>query len=286
MAELMPYIKEAEPSIVKAAQKVHACFKPFSTDAQEYAMAVANASADCGAETNRLWKTLQKSTNNKVNKNEVDFVAEQNALVALNGERYYRAMVSSSAESWNVRDRHMAQTLKRLMDLHGSASKAIIWEHNTHVGDARYTDMAQGGMVNVGQLVRKEYGEENVFIVGFGSYSGSVIAADEWGSPLKKMEVPKAVAGSWENMLHELSPANKIILSKDIQEEKMLKKAVNHRAIGVVYHPKLEHRGNYVPSIIPKRYDAFLFIDQTQALHPIEIPLKGNEPPDLYPSGT
>lgn len=146
--------------------------------------------------------------------------------------------------------------------------------------------MAQGGMVNVGQLVRKEYGEENVFIVGFGSYSGSVIAADEWGAPIKKMQVPQAVAGSWERMLHEMSPSNKIILSKDIRDNKALKRPVNHRAIGVVYHPKLEHRGNYVPSTIPKRYDAFLFIDQTQALHPIEIPLQANEPPDLYPSGT
>lgn len=285
MAELMPYLKGVDPSLLKAAQKVHSCFQPFSADAQEYAMAVANTSADCRAETSRLWKSMQKSLESKAGKKEADFVAEQNALVALNGERYYRAMVSSNEESWNIRDRHMAQTLKRLLDLHGPASKAIIWEHNTHVGDARYTDMARGGMVNVGQLARKEYGEENVFIVGFGSYSGSVIAAGEWGAPLRKMEMPKAVAGSWEHMLHELSAANKIILSKDIRQHKQLKKALNHRAIGVVYHPGLEHMGNYVPSTIPKRYDAFLFIDQTQALHPITIPVR-NEPPDLYPAGT
>jgi erythromycin esterase-like protein len=285
MAELMPYLKAQEPSLVKAAQKVHDCFQPYSADAQQYALAVANAEADCRAATNRLWKAMQKTADNTPASKEARFVAEQNALVALNAERYYSAMVISSAESWNIRDRHMAQTLKRLLDLHGPSSKAIIWEHNTHVGDARYTDMARGGMVNVGQLVRKEYGEENVYIVGFGSHSGSVIAASEWGAAMKKMQVPPATSGSWEQMLHELSAANKIILSKDIQDNKALKKAIGHRAIGVVYDPRLEHLGNYVPSTIPKRYDAFLYIDQTQALHPIDIPVK-NEPPDYYPSGT
>jgi erythromycin esterase-like protein len=285
MAELMPYLHKEEPALVKEAQKVHKCFQPFSADAQEYALAVANALADCRTETNRLWKAIQKTASRQPDDKEARFVAEQNALVALNAERYYRAMVSSSAKSWNIRDRHMAQTLKRLLDLHGPSSKAIIWEHNTHVGDARYTDMAGGGMVNVGQLARKEYGEQNVYIVGFGSYSGSVIAADQWGAPMKKMEVPQAAGGSWEQMLHELSATNKIILSKDIQDNKLLKKSIGHRAIGVVYNPRLEHLGNYVPSLIPKRYDAFLYIDQTQALHPLEIPVK-NEPPDLYPSGT
>jgi erythromycin esterase-like protein len=158
MAELMPYLKAQEPSLVKAAQKVHDCFQPYSADAQQYALAVANAEADCRAATNRLWKAMQKTADNTPASKETRFVAEQNALVALNAERYYSAMVISSAESWNIRDRHMAQTLKRLLDLHGPSSKAIIWEHNTHVGDARYTDMARGGMVNVGQLARKEYG--------------------------------------------------------------------------------------------------------------------------------
>jgi erythromycin esterase len=286
MTELMPYLQEADPSLIRAAQKVHSCFQPFGADAQEYAVAVARSMANCQNETNQLWKWVQKSLENKPKKQEADFVAEQNVLVTLNAERYYRAMVSSSTESWNIRDRHMAQTLKRLLELHGPDSKAIVWEHNTHVGDARYTDMAREGMVNVGQLVRKEYGEENVFIVGFGSYSGSVIAADQWGAPLKKKNVPEAMQRSWEYLLHSDSAADKIILSKDIRDNKTLKKTIGHRAIGVVYNPKYEYVGNYVPSIIPKRYDAFLYIDQTQALHPIDIPLRTNEPPDLYPSGT
>ena len=288
MSELMPYLQELEevdPSLLKAAKEVHQCFQPYSSDPQQYAVAVANASDNCRAKTRRLWKVVQKLTDEKSEKSKMGFVMEQNILVALNGEKYYRTMIESNVKSWNIRDRHMAQTLKRLLEFHGPDSKAIVWEHNTHVGDARYTDMAKDGMVNVGQLARKEFGKENVFAVGFGSYSGTVIAAGGWGAPLKIIEMPQASEGSWENILHQLSPANKIILSKDIQDKKFFKRSIGHRAIGVVYNPDLEHLGNYVPSIIPKRYDAFLFIDQTKALHPLETPVNWNEPPDLYPWG-
>jgi erythromycin esterase-like protein len=229
---------------------------------------------------------MQELTNEGVPQSEELFVAQQHALVALNGERYYRAMVSDNSESWNIRDRHMAQTLDRLLQLHGSGSKAIIWEHNTHVGDARYTDMAHRGEVNVGQLARKAYGEENVFIVGFGSYEGSVIAASRWGAPIQKMKVPAAQDGSWEQILHSDGGTDKLLLSRELRDNKRLKRSIGHRAIGVVYNPSMERYGNYVPSIIPQRYDAFLFIDQTQALNPLETPVKGNEPPDLYPWGT
>ena len=156
---------------------------------------------------------------------ELEFDAEQNALVAVNAERYYRAMIRGGGNSWNVRDRHMMETLTRLLDLHGPNSKAIIWEHNTHVGDARYTDMARSGMVNVGQLAREQYGEENVYIVGFGSYKGSVIAADEWGERMEEMEVPAAPPGTWEYMLHEISANNKLIFSKDLRNMKELEKS-------------------------------------------------------------
>jgi erythromycin esterase-like protein len=285
MTEVMPYLKGAEPNVLKAAQKVHSCFQPFNADAALYAQAVVNMESDCRTETSRFWGAVQKLTKDKPAKSEADFVMEQNALVALNGERYYRAMVSSGTQSWNIRDEHMTSTLKRLLSFHGAGSKAIVWEHNTHVGDARYTDMAQSGEVNVGQLIRKELGEENVFIVGLGTYEGTVIAAKQWGAPYETMEVPKAEAGSWEDILHKLNTGNKLILSKDIRENKFLKKPIGHRAIGVVYHSDGIQFPHFVPSVMPRRYDAFVFIDKTNALHPIEIKLR-NEPPDLYPSGT
>jgi erythromycin esterase len=287
MTEVMPYLKGKEPSALKAANKVHACFKPFNASAEQYAMSVAKMEDDCRVETSRFWKSIQKLTEFKQEKSEADFVLEQNALAALDGERYYRAMVTNGVESWNIRDRHMTETLKRLLSFHGPASKAIVWEHNTHVGDARHTDMARNGEVNVGQLVRKEFGENNVFIVGSGTFQGTVIAAEGWGQPIKTMEVPKAEQGSWEEILHKLggTGTNKIILSKDIVNNKFFGKQIGNRAIGVVYHPDEGQFPYYVPSVIPKRYDAFIFIDYTNALHPINIKLQ-NEPPDLYPSGS
>ena len=283
MEELIPLLPDSAKKAVKAAKRVDRCFRPFTDDAQEYARAVANASASCKAATNKLWKRVQQLTPEGAQKKEVHFLMEQYALVALNGERYYSTMLESSTDSWNIRDRHMMETLRRLMALHGPEAKAIVWEHNTHVGDARYTDMAAEGMVNVGQLARQEWGRE-VFTVGFGSYEGTVVAARQWGGPLEEMDLPPAPEGSWENILHQLSPEDMLILSEDIAGKEALQQPLGHRAVGVVYHPQLEMYGNYVPSIIPGRYDAFLFIDKSKALHPISVPLK-NVPPDLYPWG-
>jgi erythromycin esterase len=283
MTELMPYLQGTTSDLKSAAQAVHTCFQPYSSDPSEYSYAVANASSTCRSQTERLWSSIQQLTDNATAKTEAEFVMQQNALVALNGERYYRASVSSYTESWNIRDRHMMQTINRLLDFHGADSKIIIWEHNTHVGDARYTDMAAEGTVNVGQLVREQYGEKNVFAVGFGSYSGSVIASNTWGGPILRMEAPAAPRDSWEGLLHAQGATNKIILSSELRDNAALQKSIGHRAIGVVYNPARE-QGNYVPSIIPKRYDAFVYIDQTTALHPINTPVK-REPPDTYPSG-
>jgi erythromycin esterase-like protein len=145
--------------------------------------------------------------------------------------------------------------------------------------------MALAGEVNIGQLARQELGADKVYVVGFGSYSGSVIAAKSWGVPHEVMDMPAAPKDSWEHMLHAAGAGNKMVLSSEIRNISRLQQAIGHRAVGVVYRPQLESRGNYVPSVIPKRYDAFLFIDKTNALHPIRIPLKA-EPPDLYPFGT
>ena len=284
MTEIMPYLPHTHSTLQQAAKKVHECFQPYSSDAVEYARAVMNTEATCRQETGRLWNAVEKLATSPDMDLESKFVIQQNALVAYNGERYYRSMATDDNESWNIRDRHMAQTLRRLLDFHGNNTKAIIWEHNTHVGDARYTDMVQTGQTNVGELARKEYGENNVFIVGFGTHSGTVIAAQQWGSPYQVMTVPPAQEGSWEALLNKTGAHNKILLSRELQAAKVFNNRIGHRAIGVVYHPQREQYGNYVPSILPKRYDAFIYIDKTKALHPIKTKVN-NEPPDTYPSG-
>jgi erythromycin esterase-like protein len=221
-----------------------------------------------------------------INEREAFFDAEQNAIVAKNAEHYYRTMVRGGAASWNVRDHHMVETLERLMQHHGPEAKAIVWEHNTHIGDARATDMARGGMVNVGQLVRERYEREGVVLVGFGCHRGYVIAGAAWDAPMERMPVPPAREGSWEDLLHQAGPDNKLLLLADGEEMRDLREPRGHRAIGVVYDPEYEAFGNYVPTVLPRRYDAFLYLDETEALHPLHLqPREDHEVPETYPSG-
>jgi erythromycin esterase len=170
------------------------------------------------------------------------------------------------------------------VDFHGPNTKAIIWAHNTHIGDARYTDMAGAGMLNIGQLAREQLRKEGVVLVGFGSHHGSVIAGKSWGAPMERMNVPEGRPGSWEAVLHQSGGDQLIVFDPENLSDEF-QKSRGHRAIGVVYHPEFESRGNYVPTILPKRYDAFVYIDETLALHPLHIEPEELHPPDLYPWG-
>jgi erythromycin esterase-like protein len=231
-----------------------------------------------------LLRTVREQAATEASTDEESLDAIMNAEAVKDAEAYYRAMVRGGAESWNLRDRHMADTLDRLMAHYGPEAKAIVWEHNTHIGDARYTTMANEGMYNVGQLVRQEHGGEGVVLVGFGSAEGTVIAGQQWDAPMEVMPVPPARAGSWEDALHSMGAEDRLLLFQPpIAATDALAVPRGHRAIGVVYHPEAEW-GNYVPTVLPLRYDAFLYLDQTQALHPLHIvPEFG--PPELYPWG-
>ncbi|SNC76903.1 Erythromycin esterase homolog [Hymenobacter gelipurpurascens] len=288
LQEILHYVEKQGDGAVQAAHKAFRCFEPYSEDPQEYAQAVAFVSEDCEDEVTEMLRALRRQVRDLppggLRAQEQKFNAEQNALVAVNAERYYRAMIRGGAASWNVRDQHMMETLTRLLDLHGPNSKAIIWEHNTHIGDARYTDMRDDQMVNVGQLAREAYGRDNVFAVGFGTYQGTVVAGKKWGATPEVMTVPEARRSSWEHMLHQqLKGDNALLFSEELRGHPLLAHSVGHRAIGVVYRPEFEQFGNYVPTQIPERYDAFMFFDQTRALHALPTEADTHTPPDLYP---
>ena len=192
---VMQYLKREHPDAVEAAQRAYQCFEPYGGSAREYARATAFVPTSCEDEVvAMLSELLRGAAEHPEDGSEAHFAAEQNAFVARNAERYYRAMIQGGASSWNVRDRHMAETLGRLLGHHGPDAKAIVWEHNTHVGDARFTDMADDRLVNVGQLARERWGEEEVVLVGFGSHRGSVVAGARWGAPMERMRVPPAMA--------------------------------------------------------------------------------------------
>jgi erythromycin esterase-like protein len=285
--EVMGYLRKADPAALPAARQALRCFEPYGEDAQEYARATVLVPHSCQAEVVGLLHQLRtRAPAATGDGRDGHFVAEQNALVVKNAEAYYRAMVRSDSGSWNVRDRHMAETLDRLLAHHGPGARAVVWEHNTHVGDARFTDMADDDMVNLGQLARDRYGRGDVALVGFGSYRGSVIAGREWGAPWEEMSVPPGRDGSWEDLLHRVEPTDKLLVFRQPAGED-LSDWRGHRAIGVVYRPRFEQYGNYVPTVMPERYDAFVYLDETTAVRPlfsatVEEP---EELPETYPSG-
>jgi erythromycin esterase-like protein len=283
------YLSRTDPPALGAALRAFRCFQPHGEDLQEYAWKTMLVPGSCEGEVVALLAGLRRKSSQyvtAVNGDEMYFVAEQNALIAQNAERYYRTMVRGGPTSWNVRDRHMMETLERLMQHHGPEAKAIVWEHNTHVGDARATDMARAGMVNIGQLTRERRHQEGVVLVGFGSHHGSVIAGRKWGAPMERLPVPPAEPGSLEDLLHQAGHRNRLLILSDGTCPPGLWEPLGHRAIGVVYNPENEQFGNYVPTVLPARYDAFLYFDHTRALRPLHL-RAGTEDdlPETYPSG-
>lgn len=283
---VLRYLERVDGKALEAARRAYRCFEPYGEDVQEYARAALSfVPTSCEREAAAILASLRREIpDSQQDGREAYFVAEQNALVVQNAETYYRTMVRGGPESWNVRDRHMVETLERLMRFHGPEAKAIVWEHNTHIGDARATDMAWSGMVNVGQLVREAHRLEDVVLVGFGSHRGGVIAGRQWGAPMEPMPVPEARAGSWEDALHRASGEDQMLLMEDVARFREFRESRGHRAIGVVYDPEYEYRGNYVPTILPDRYDAFLYVEETRALHPLPVEAREDaEPPETYP---
>ena len=286
---VMRHLKRHHPHELEAGRRAVCCFEPYAEDAQDYARATVMLSESCRAEVVNLLLALRATAAEHKDGGDAHFVAEQNALVVKNAEAYYAAMVRSDSGSWNVRDRHMAETLDRLLAHHGPNARAVVWEHNTHVGDARFTDMAEGGEVNVGQLARERYEEKDAVLVGFGTHAGTVIAGREWGAPWEEMRVPPGRDGSWEDVLHTAFGGEDRMLIFPESPSTELSERRGHRAIGVVYRPQYEQYGNYVPTVLPRRYDAFLFIDRTNAVRPLfpaSADLEADEEvPETFPSG-
>lgn len=284
---IIQWLEKNDPDSLHLATDVQKCFEPYNKDEGiAYARASSMTANLCEEEVYQLLATIRnKRPANAVDDEEMLSV-EQNAHILRNAEKYYRAMIKPGPESWNIRDRHMVDTLDRLTKFYGSQAKVIVWEHNTHIGDARATTMAEKGMVNVGQLLRERYSRQGVVSLGFGSYSGRVIAGKDWGDDMREIDVPAAMEGSWEHSFHLAAEGeNRLLLLNKIKNNPALASFIAHRAIGVVYNPVFEKYGNYVPTILPERYDAFIFLDQTKALHPIHIRPDGNLIPETYPFG-
>ncbi|SFL55069.1 Erythromycin esterase homolog [Paenibacillus sp. 1_12] len=267
MNEILKYLSTKDSADLQVAKRAFECFEPYGRDEQSYGISASIYGEGCEDDVVSLLRRLQdkwKDAHSMDKENALS--AELNALAVKGAEAYYRTMIHHDADSWNIRDHHMVEALEKLMEFHGEDARTLVWEHNTHIGDARATDMSDEGMVNVGQLLREKHGHD-VYAIGFGSYQGTVLAGKAWGAEPEEMRMPPAIVNSWEELLHRDGAEDKLLLF-DVSEPVLDETLVGHRAIGVVYHPDRE-RGNYVPTVISKRYDAFIYIDQTTALSPL-----------------
>jgi erythromycin esterase len=287
-------LKQAEkinPFLAKRLRLRYACFDPYQHDERAYAKSLLEFPEGCEQEVNEtLQELLKMRLENAGNLSEALFDAEQNARVVANAEKYYRAMLHADDNSWNIRDRHMLETLDVLLKHYGEESKCIVWAHNTHIGDYRATDMVRQGNINIGGLAREKWGADAVSLVGFGSYQGKVTASHAWDGPIETITVPPGRPGSTEAAFHEAAlklEEDAFFVSLQDPHTKLgpLSTIQGHRAIGVVYQPEHEHFGNYVPTSLTRRYDAFVYIDQTTALEPLIQHFDRREIPEAWPSG-
>jgi erythromycin esterase-like protein/predicted phosphoribosyltransferase len=286
---VVAYLDEVDPAAAKRARRRYACFDRFDGEAERYA-AARWASESCEKEA--LDQLLEMSrrraetfARDGVLSEDASFYAEQNALLVKNAERYYRVMLAADEVSWNVRDRHMAETLERVADHLGRrtpGAKIVVWEHNSHLGDARATQFSQEGQLNVGQLARERWGDD-VFSIGFTTYSGHVTAARDWGGLAERRIVRPASAGSYEALFHTLG-APRFFLTfpppASLDEPRL------ERAIGVVYRPETERFSHYFTARLSKQFDAVIHVDKTTALRPLEraSEWERGEAPETFPS--
>jgi erythromycin esterase-like protein len=214
------------------------------------------------------------------------FSARENAEVVRDAERYYRTMFGGRVSSWNLRDRHMTDTLDRLLSRLGPDSKVVVWAHNSHLGDARATEMGRGGEHNVGQLVRERY-PDAAFLIGFTTYSGEVTAASNWDEPAQRKIVRRALPDSIESLFHETGLGDFLLLLREKQIRAAMEQPLLQRAIGVIYRPETERVSHYFEARLSEQFDAVIHIDRTRALIPLEASIPwhdGEEVPETYPS--
>jgi erythromycin esterase-like protein len=295
MEAVLSYLRVVDPQAALRAQQRYACFEQFGESPQAYGYAAtAGLAPSCENEVVAQLIELQKSAaayatrDGRLASDDL-FFAQQNARVVLNAERYYRAMFGNRASSWNLRDRHMAATLDALiafLEFDRRSPKIVVWAHNSHLGDARATEMADRGEMNVGQLVRERWGRA-ALLVGFSTYSGTVTAASDWDAPAERKTVRPALEGSYEALFHETGLRNFFLgLRGNSPAVLGLRQPRLERAIGVIYRPETERLTHYFHARLPHQFDAVFHYDVTRAVEPLERTgvWEQGELPETYPS--
>lgn len=293
---VLTYLDKIDPEAAQRARSRYACFDHFGKDEQSYGYATGVGIAQsCEDEVvNQLLEIHRRATEYARRDGRVAmddyFYAWQNARLVMNAERYYRSMFRGRVSSWNLRDSHMADTLDSLLNYlcnQNPQAKIVVWEHNSHLGDARATSMGKEGEWNVGQLARERYGHEAV-LIGLTTYGGTVTAASNWDEPAERKGVRPALPGSFESIFHNAGiPHFFLTLRNDRHTADALRETMLERAIGVIYRPDTERQSHYFRARLSDQFDAVIHFDETRAVEPLErtVEWETGEVPETFPSG-
>lgn len=293
---VLTYLERVDPECAARARERYTCFDHFGKDTQRYGYAINLGIADsCEDEVvSQLAELHERSAEfaRRDGRAAADdfFFAEQNARLVKNAEQYYRLMYRSDVSSWNLRDLHMMETLVALDDhlsLPNKKAKIVVWEHNSHLGDASATEMGKRGERNLGQLTRQRYKDEAI-LIGFTTYSGTVTAASDWGGAAERKRVRPALPGSYEKLFHDTGLDRFLLLMpKGSRASEVLQKSLLERAIGVIYRPETERASHYFEASLSRQFDAVIHIDETRAVEPLERTVKweAGEVMETFPSG-
>jgi protein-L-isoaspartate(D-aspartate) O-methyltransferase len=270
---VLDYLDRVDPDAARIARLRYGCLTPWEGDPALYGrLAVTGRYRVCEDEVVVILTDLLQQRLNYAQYDGARFLdAVQNARVVANAERYYRAMYYGANESWNLRDQHMFETLEQLLQFHGAGSKAVVWEHNSHLGDAAATEMGLGGQTNVGHLCRDRFGA-SAYLIGQGTHHGTVAAAANWDEPVEVMTVRPAHPGSYENLFHESSVSAFMLHLREPRKPDLrveLSASRLERAIGVVYRPETELASHFFHARLAHQFDEYIWFDRTQAVDPI-----------------
>ncbi len=289
MEAVIRFLEKSDPPAARRAKARYACFDAFGSDPRLYGFSAKDGLDSCEAAVVEQLVELREMAETIVDHptREEAFFAEQNALLVRNAEEYYRTLFKGNAASWNLRDGHMAETVEAVVHFRARKERevgTVVWAHNSHLGDARATEMADRGELNVGQLLRERYREKCVNI-GFTTYGGTVTAARDWDQPPERRRIRPALEGSYEALLHVVGGNFWLDLRTQDAVKELLGEPRLERAIGVIYRPESERLSHYFYSILPEQFDALVHLDQTHALDPLERTAQWEcgELPETYP---
>jgi erythromycin esterase-like protein len=293
---VLDYLKKVDPEAAKRAREHYGCFEHFGKEIETYGYAAGfGLTPTCEDAVVKELVALRRKAMEYLQRDgqvaaDAYFCAEQNARVVRNAEEYYRNMFRREVSSWNLRDTHMMESLVSLADhlgKQGAPAKIIVWAHNSHLGDARATQMSDRGELNLGQLVRQRFGKE-VALIGFTTYEGTVTAASDWDGPAERKNVRPGHPESYEALFHDVDVPNFFLnLNHNIDLASHLRAERLERAIGVIYRPETEMVSHYFHARLPDQFDAVLHFDHTRAVEPLERTAEWEmgEVEETFPSG-